>query len=226
MKKTVIILFAIIVACTIAQAEELLRFNQMHYEGWVYSRPDAVLNTDLISHNRVYLYKDGELDYTLTSPLFDRKNAGAIVVNVLGYATMHSTPQYNLDIASPTIQLLYENGDVLKSDVYKFEGDSLERNFTIKFNLYNLDEQKLKLRLACWDADLYSSFSVRKVIISSGNLTGDVNCDGSVNAADVTALYANILNGDETYIATSDVNGDNSINAADVTAVYKIILGN
>jgi hypothetical protein len=55
---------------------------------------------------------------------------------------------------------------------------------------------------------------------------GDVNCDGSVNAADVTALYSFILNGNTTYEATSDVNGDNFINAADVTAVYKIILGN
>ncbi len=56
-------------------------------------------------------------------------------------------------------------------------------------------------------------------------VTGDVNCDGSVNAADVTALYSFILNHNTTYEATSDVNGDNSINAADVTAVYKIILG-
>jgi hypothetical protein len=55
---------------------------------------------------------------------------------------------------------------------------------------------------------------------------GDVNGDGSVNAADVTALYSFILNGNTTYVDTSDVNGDNSINAADVTAVYKIILGN
>ena len=52
-----------------------------------------------------------------------------------------------------------------------------------------------------------------------------MNCDGSVNAADVTALYSFILNGHTTYEATSDVNGDHSINAADVTAVYKIILG-
>lgn len=56
--------------------------------------------------------------------------------------------------------------------------------------------------------------------------TGDVNCDGSVNAADVTALYNYILNGDTTYLATSDVNNDGAVNAGDVTAVYNIILGN
>ena len=54
---------------------------------------------------------------------------------------------------------------------------------------------------------------------------GDVNGDGSVNAADVTALYNYILNGDETYLSTSDVNNDNAVNAGDVTAVYNIILG-
>ena len=57
-------------------------------------------------------------------------------------------------------------------------------------------------------------------------LVGDVNCDGSVNAADVTALYNFILNGDETYLSTSDVNNDDAVNAGDVTAVYNIILGN
>ena len=58
-----------------------------------------------------------------------------------------------------------------------------------------------------------------------GGLFGDVNCDGSVNAADVTALYNYILNGDTTFLATSDVNNDGAVNAADVTAVYNIILG-
>ena len=61
---------------------------------------------------------------------------------------------------------------------------------------------------------------------SIGGILGDVNCDGSVNAADVTALYNYILNGDVTYLATSDVNGDGAVNAGDVTAVYNIILGN
>jgi uncharacterized lipoprotein YddW (UPF0748 family) len=57
-------------------------------------------------------------------------------------------------------------------------------------------------------------------------IVGDVNCDGDVTAADVTALYNYLLNGDTTYIATSDVNGDGDITSADVTSVYNILLGN
>ncbi len=54
---------------------------------------------------------------------------------------------------------------------------------------------------------------------------GDVNGDGSVNAADVTALYNWILNSDDSSLVNGDQNDDNVINAADVTAVYNIILG-
>ena len=54
---------------------------------------------------------------------------------------------------------------------------------------------------------------------------GDVNADGSVTIADVTALV-NIILGkatDETGVA--DVNGDGSVTIADVTALVNIILG-
>ena len=59
-----------------------------------------------------------------------------------------------------------------------------------------------------------------------GSITGDVNCDGYVTSADITALYSYLLNGDNTYVSTSDVNGDGSITSADITAVYSIVLGN
>jgi len=76
----------------------------------------------------------------------------------------------------------------------------------------------------------YNGFGVYKmgpaIEPGSGDVVGDVNQDGSVNASDVTALYNYILNGNETFLATSDVNGDGSVNASDVTAVYNIILGN
>ena len=58
-----------------------------------------------------------------------------------------------------------------------------------------------------------------------GDMAGDVNLDGAINAADVTAIYNYILNGDDTFLSTSDVNGDGAINAADLTFIYNRILG-
>ena len=54
---------------------------------------------------------------------------------------------------------------------------------------------------------------------------GDVNCDGLVNAVDVTIIYNYLLDGDETYKYTCDVNGDGIISAVDITAIYNILLG-
>ena len=52
----------------------------------------------------------------------------------------------------------------------------------------------------------------------------DVNGDGSVTSADVTALYDFLLNGDNTYLATSDVDNDGAITSADITAIYNVLL--
>lgn len=72
---------------------------------------------------------------------------------------------------------------------------------------------------------LYMAFGLGKEVEpDTTTISCDVNRDGSVNAADVTALYGYILSGVETYLATSDVNEDGSINAADVTMVYSVIL--
>ena len=56
-------------------------------------------------------------------------------------------------------------------------------------------------------------------------IPGDVNGDGVVTAADVTALYDFMLNNDDTNIVNGDQTGDGIITAADVTAVYDILLG-
>ena len=56
-------------------------------------------------------------------------------------------------------------------------------------------------------------------------IPGDVNGDGHVNSADVTALYDWMLNSDDSNLVNGDVNGDSSINSADITAVYNILLG-
>ena len=57
-------------------------------------------------------------------------------------------------------------------------------------------------------------------------VAGDVNGDGFVTSADVTAIYDVLLGTDMTFEATADVNGDGYVTSADVTAVYDILLGN
>lgn len=59
-----------------------------------------------------------------------------------------------------------------------------------------------------------------------GPMPGDVNGDGNVTAADVTALYDFMLNNDSSHIVNGDQTGDNIITAADVTEVYNVLLGN
>ena len=54
----------------------------------------------------------------------------------------------------------------------------------------------------------------------------DVNRDGVVTAADITALYDYLLNNDMTHFDTLDANGDGNITAADITNVYDVLLGN
>ena len=54
---------------------------------------------------------------------------------------------------------------------------------------------------------------------------GDVNGDGNVTAADVTALYDYLLNEVTTHLINGDQDQNGTITASDVTAVYNILLG-
>lgn len=53
----------------------------------------------------------------------------------------------------------------------------------------------------------------------------DVNQDGSVTAADISAAYDSLLGVSNRYLPYSDVNGDGVVTAADITAIYSNILG-
>ena len=54
---------------------------------------------------------------------------------------------------------------------------------------------------------------------------GDVNGDGNVNIADVTALIDLLLTGDTTGNAAADCNQSGGVNIADVTALIDYLLG-
>ncbi len=54
---------------------------------------------------------------------------------------------------------------------------------------------------------------------------GDVDGDGIVTSADVTALYSFLLTGDTSSIVNGDQNGDGEITSGDITVVYNCLLG-
>ncbi|MBR5087710.1 MAG: hypothetical protein IKX31_11980, partial [Muribaculaceae bacterium] len=62
-------------------------------------------------------------------------------------------------------------------------------------------------------------------LAASTAVPGDVNGDGEVTSADVTALYSYLLSGDDSDITNGDQDGDGEITTHDVTVVYEILLG-
>ena len=54
---------------------------------------------------------------------------------------------------------------------------------------------------------------------------GDVDGDGYVTSADITALYSVLLSDDYSAVVNGDQDGDGYITSGDVTTVYSIILG-
>lgn len=54
---------------------------------------------------------------------------------------------------------------------------------------------------------------------------GDINCDGEINASDITCLYNIFLGISNDYISRADVNADGSITSSDITFLYSYILG-
>ena len=83
-----------------------------------------------------------------------------------------------------------------------------------------------------WTAGANQAFLISSLNPVKLWLVGDVNRDGSISIADVTALV-NIILGKATYpedndkydFAAANVNSDNAITISDVTALVNIILG-
>ena len=114
----------------------------------------------------------------------------------------------------------------LEGDVYMtgeqlyFVGETELEEFLEENGIYNL-------QVICHDGGRKKQIIVvdaTKLGIFTPAMPGDVNGDGMVTSADVTALYSFILAGDTSDIVNGDQNGDGNITSADITMVYAIML--
>ena len=70
---------------------------------------------------------------------------------------------------------------------------------------------------------VYKGNAYEKAQSMKNPVVGDVNEDGEVTSADITALYDMLLS--NIFFDAGDVDGDGSVTSADITAVYNILLG-
>ena len=91
----------------------------------------------------------------------------------------------------------------------------------VENNVNLTDAQVRAARNKRWYPKKYVNGSWVDIPVS---VPGDVNGDGQVTAADITALYDVLLNNNYSQVVNGDQTGDGIITAADVTAVYTIML--
>ena len=226
MKRFLLLLVVMAGVVPLALAFELVRFDSNNYNTWTYTRPGFVMATDVINQDKVTLYKASNGDYTLVSPSIMKQQFDSVEVKVLGYSKQYTNSYYDPYLGSPTIEIINDNGEVLKSVFYEFEEKRLDHTFAVKFDVSDLvNGSSFKVRLACWQARIYDAFSVREVIVGRVLMPGDVDGDGSVTAGDITVLYNYLLNDDGENMVAGDQDGDGSITSADITFVYNVIIG-
>ena len=223
MKKFILLFALVMCSATVMQAEELAHFDPYSFNAWDYTRPGVNLSTEYISRDNVNLYKNGDVDYTLISPVLSKGNASKIKFSFKGKSNRYNNSNYNPYKGSPTVELLDANGNVVESCFYEFVDKVRARQFSVTLDLSNLEGNSFKVRIACWNADMDCALSVNEIVIDS-MVVGDVDGDGCVTSADVTVLYNYLINSDDTAMVDGDVDGDGSITSADVTAIYNILL--
>lgn len=110
---------------------------------------------------------------------------------------------------------------------------SLTKAFTVNDGICQVqfdaeDIQNEGTLLATLVATMGSETHTVKIKFTNGGQTaipGDVNGDGYVTSADITALYDVLLSDDYTSVVNGDQDGDGVITSSDVTTVYSILLG-
>ena len=136
------------------------------------------------------------------------------------------------DIVNPTFTgVTISNEYPTEQSVVSSDGRVQFRGTYNPVNIYTAAKKSLYLgddgKLHSPNADMtLNAFRAYFQLSSTSEGTGDVNGDGSITIADVTALVNIILGKEGTYNdGAADVNGDGTITIADVTALVNIILG-
>lgn len=149
-------------------------------------------------------------------------------VQYIGNYAFYNTPITTLTLPSTTSYI----GDRAMAgmiDLIEFTSDATEVPQLGQEVWLGVKQATIPLKVPRESYDAYSSADQWSRFLiwcdEPQGVFGDVNQDGEVTAADVTALYDILLGNSNNFMETADVNGDGEITASDITAVYNVLLG-
>lgn len=217
-KKNIILVFAVLISFCAAARDRLYIENFQIQAGETFLLPLLLENDTIYSTFQTDLYLPDGLEVVLDD--------GEYIVDLTGRATNnHVVSTYQqpdgairIFVTSQSVKPFSGNsGAIAVVEIHALPTFSGQKEVSLRGTVF-VEENGHK-----------HYFDDCVAIASDGNsqsIPGDVNGDGFVTAADVTALYDFMLNNDTSHLVNGDQNGDGDITAADVTAVYNILLGN
>ena len=210
------------VVCVVCLAQAFPQFSSKSFDQWTYNRADVELNSYNILHNKITLFTtQAGNTYTLTSPAFTCEAVDTLTVTTTWVTEFWNESYFKPERTALTVALLNEQGETVDSVICALATPSKTNTLAVKLDRQPGWPSRAQLRLAAWKADVQSNGAVREVVLEV-SARGDVNCDGTVSIADVTALVNALL--DEKEDAVFDVNNDGSVSIADITALVNIVL--
>ncbi len=190
---------------------------------------EVLASKDFVLLNNVDQVFEAVLDANATDSSVVRIESTRLGKRVLvSGVKVYSGDAAGIDYDDPT------NGGTSARKVITIDGDSVstltidgiaEKQYTVT-GLVPGGAYTYRVR-SNWSVGSASGWSgVQSVVLKKPEvetLVGDINMDGLVDAADVTALIGVVLG--QPAAGDADVNGDGQVDAADVTALINIILG-
>ncbi|MDY6300267.1 MAG: dockerin type I repeat-containing protein [Bacteroidales bacterium] len=224
MRRLATMLIAIAMMSLSLLAQDLPQYVVGSYEGWKYAGND--ITSSMFSQGAaIYVNSQGRA-LMLTSPYFSCQGIDSIAVTI---KWMSRSSEIGLTIA------IDDESDIPRDSIMCMPAPS-----GISQTLYGTIAVPAglgtaRLRFVSWDANVSTGGTIKKVqlqaIMSSTPpveptvIPGDVDGNGKVDIADVTALIDSLLSNSTTIdTVAADVDGDGNTSISDVTALIDKLL--
>lgn len=238
--KRAITLIAVILATVAAWAQQVPQFNSNDYAGWTYNNPYVALSGNNIANGKVTLYSYTDHSdsipvdkaLTLVSPQFDCAAIDSVTATVIWYTEAINNSSF--DLGKTALTLAIDNVDGVPVDSVTCL-PTKPRTSTHKLVITVAVPHGLaraRMRFVSWTGNVVSCGAIKQALVTataSGGggdeaLPGDVDGNGTIDPADISALIDHLLNGATVHEENADVNNDGSIDPSDLSDLIDLLL--